>query len=155
MMSKLGLDEGDALELQSVKLPKGAFVQLKPELESWKENPSRELYVSTTPYFLVLSPVFNNFVRLEYQLRNYQSLTTNDTIKIQIKGHAYDLKVVSVRAVGEKELETENKEEGKEEQQKENEGNILYYLSTLCLLFCYCCSYRGEGDFYNKYRFKC
>eukprot|EP00026_Physarum_polycephalum_P005372 Phypoly_transcript_05404.p1 GENE.Phypoly_transcript_05404~~Phypoly_transcript_05404.p1 ORF type:complete len:647 (-),score=125.54 Phypoly_transcript_05404:29-1945(-) len=91
MMKKLSLDEGDNISLNSVKLPKGNFVKLKPETSNWKDMPSRE--------------------HLEQQLRNYQALTTNDVIKIQINGRAYDLRVEAVRAEGEEEKVEENKEE--------------------------------------------
>jgi uncharacterized C2H2 Zn-finger protein len=80
MMQKLGLDEGDEIDLKTVKLPKGEFVKLKPMNDNWADIPTREL--------------------LEYQLRNYQSLTTNDVIKVNHKGQTYDLHVVSVRPVG-------------------------------------------------------
>lgn len=44
-MQKLELDEGDTVSLETVKLPKGSFVRLKPATDNWQDNPSRELYV--------------------------------------------------------------------------------------------------------------
>lgn len=103
MMQKMGLDEGDEIKLDTVKLQKGSFVKLKPVTSNWQDTPSREL--------------------LEHQLRNYQSLTTNDVIKIQINGRPYDLRVASVRAVGEKEEDKENNEDKDKEKDENTEEN--------------------------------
>ncbi|ELR16182.1 ubiquitin domain containing protein [Acanthamoeba castellanii str. Neff] len=65
IMAKLALQEGDHVSLKSVRLPKGEYAQLQPQSASWIDIPmaTREAILAD-------------------QLRNYQTLTVGDTVRL-------------------------------------------------------------------------
>lgn len=80
MMDFLGVSDGQAVELQAVNLPKGRFCQLQPLSPSW-------LDVSFESRQSVL----------EFELRQYQTLTEGAVVHIHHEGSTHDFLITECR----------------------------------------------------------
>ncbi|KAJ4461534.1 putative ubiquitin fusion degradation protein 1 [Paratrimastix pyriformis] len=78
MLRQLLLDEGQAVTISGVSLPKGKFVKFQPQ----------------DPAFLEIS---NPRAVLEYVLREYTAMTVGDILSISYNRRLYDIKVMDLR----------------------------------------------------------